>query len=308
MTPPSSASVLILEDLTVCYGRDCVCANVSFSVPEGSTHAVLGRSGAGKSSLLHCVLGQRKPSAGRALIMGQDSWKHRRALRRVLQAITPETQVRPSLTVDRLAKRGQRHASVWDETALQQRLVRLGVPQDRPFQSLSPWQRVAALLSLALASAPRLLVLDHVDLGSFESGRRALLRELQGAKLLGTSVLLATREPEDVDEVADSVSFLRAGRLVLNDDVAAVKSRFRRIRYRNEVTAERTEYGNELDLFDAVRVRVRGWGVEAIVSNFEDRSFERFRQIPGVIDAEASPLSLGEIFAAAAGEETRSGK
>jgi hypothetical protein len=55
-------------------------------------------------------------------------------------------------------------------------------------------------------------------------------------------------------------------------------------------------------------VRVRGWGVEAIVSNFEDRSFERFRQIPGVLDAEASPLSLGEIFAAAAGEHARSGK
>jgi ABC-type multidrug transport system ATPase subunit len=210
--------------------------------------------------------------------------------------------------MNRLARRGQRHASVWDETALQQRLTRLGVPQDRPFRSLSPWQRVAALLSLALASAPRLLVLDHVDLGSLEGGRRTLLRELQSAKLLGTSVLFATREPEDVEEIADSVSFLRAGRLVLDDDVAAVKSRFRRIRYRNEVTAERTEYGNELDLFDAVRVRVRGWGVEAIVSNFEDRSFEHFRQIPGVLDAEASPLSLGEIFAAAAGEQTRSGK
>ncbi|HEX9688119.1 MAG TPA: hypothetical protein VGB47_03495, partial [Thermoanaerobaculia bacterium] len=74
-----------------------------------------------------------------------------------------------------------------------------------------------------------------------------------------------------------------------------------RIRFVNEVTEERTEYGTELDLFDAVRVRVRGWGVDAVVSNFEDAKFERFRAIEGVVDARAEAVTLDEIFTAVVG-------
>jgi len=78
--------------------------------------------------------------------------------------------------------------------------------------------------------------------------------------------------------------------------------RFRRLRYANEATEERTEFGQELAAFDAVRVKVRGWGVEAIVSNYADESFARFTALEGVVDAESSALSLEEIFVAIAGE------
>ncbi len=66
---------------------------------------------------------------------------------------------------------------------------------------------------------------------------------------------------------------------------------------------KRAAYGTELDAFEAVRVKVRGWGVDAVVSNFADSSFERFQETPGVVDAEVSPMSLEEIFLAVAGED-----
>ena len=44
------------------------------------------------------------------------------------------------------------------------------------------------------------------------------------------------------------------------------KARFRRIRYANRMTETRTDFGNELDAFDAARVQVRGWGIDAVVS------------------------------------------
>lgn len=100
---------------------------------------------------------------------------------------------------------------------------------------------------------------------------------------------------------ADRVGFLKDGRLVIEDALPRLLSRFRRIRYVNEVTETRTEYGTELDLFDAVLVKVRGWGVDAVVSNFDGAAFERFRAIEGVRDARADPLTLEEIFATVAG-------
>jgi ABC-type uncharacterized transport system ATPase subunit len=112
----------------------------------------------------------------------------------------------------------------------------------------------------------------------------------------------ATVSDPDLAALADRVGFLSEGRLVLDDTVAALTARFRRLRYVNEITENRTEYGTELDEFDAVRVKVRGWGVEAVVSNFDDALFERLRATEGVLDARADPMTLDEIFRAVVGD------
>jgi ABC-type multidrug transport system ATPase subunit len=304
MIDQSSIDVLVLESLSV-RQRGSECEMVSLSIPEGSIHGLVGGAGAGKAAIVACVIGRRKPSAGHAFLAGQDIWRNRRSLWRWIQAITPETRIGPSLTLDRLAKRRRRSAAAWDEQSLRERLARLGVPVDTPLGLLTPFQRTAALLGLALAAAPRLVVLHDVDLGPTAQDRRGLLRELQSAASRGVSALIATRRPEEIEEVVDRLSVLRAGSLILSGDVAGLRSRFRRIRDRNEIVEARTEYGNELDQFEAVRVRVRGWGVEAVISNFDEALFAEFRRTPGVIDVEESRMSLAEIYEAVAGRSKK---
>lgn len=121
-----------------------------------------------------------------------------------------------------------------------------------------------------------------------------------GAIVPGRTSLVVTSEPQ-VAGSADRVGFLKEGRLVREDDVAALAARFRRIRYVNEMTESRTAYGTELDAFEAVRVKVRGWGVDAVVSNFDDAAFESFRAMEGVRDAVAHPMTFDEIFEAVVG-------
>ena len=69
------------------------------------------------------------------------------------------------------------------------------------------------------------------------------------------------------------------------------------------MTEGRTEFGNELDEMEPLRAKVRGWGIEAVVTGYSDERFERFAAKDGITDAEASPLSLEEVFLAVAGEE-----
>jgi hypothetical protein len=52
-----------------------------------------------------------------------------------------------------------------------------------------------------------------------------------------------------------------------------LKSRFRLIRYGNRMTETRTSFGNELDSFEAVKFKFRGWGIDSVVSNFENSAF-----------------------------------
>jgi ABC-type multidrug transport system ATPase subunit len=188
--------------------------DLSFAVPSGSSCAIVGREGSGKTAILRCVLGDLRPETGRVLVLGLDARRERRALRRRMR---------------------------YDEPAG----------------------------SLRMDSVPG-------------------------------SELIVTSDPGRAAG-ADRVVFLKEGRRVMDDELPRLLARFRRIRYVNEITEARTEYGNELDLFDAVRVRVRGWGVDAVVSNYDDAAFEQFRRTEGVRDATAAEMSLEEIFTAITG-------
>jgi ABC-type multidrug transport system ATPase subunit len=157
-------------------------------------------------------------------------------------------------------------------------------------------------LRRALETSPDLLVLENPALGLGDDARSALFDELRAALARRRiAVFLAAAEPAGVDSIADRVGILAKGRLSIDEDLPVLLRRFRRISYRNEITETRTEYGNELDRFDAVRVRARGWGVDAVVSNFDESAFEGFRLQDGVMDAGSTPMSLAEIFAAVAG-------
>ncbi len=276
---------------------------VSLSVSSGSVYALLGRNGAGKSSLVRCLLGQQKPTAGACSLFGEDVWRRRAALMSRVGVVPEDPDAPPAMTARQLSAFSAKLYPSWDAPSVEARLARFGVPAGTPFGSLSKGQRALVALSLALASSPDLLLLDDPTLGLDAVARRAFFEELAGELAdRGTTVLLTSHDLAGVEAMATRVGILKAGRLVLDEDLEALKARFRRLRYGNEATEERTEFGQELSDFDAVRVKVRGWGIEAVVSNYGDETFARFAALEGVVDAECEAMSLEEIFLAVAGE------
>lgn len=296
-------AVVSIDRLTVRYGRTTACADVSFTVARGAVYALLGRNGAGKSSLVRCLLGQQKPKSGRALLFGEDVWKRRAKLMARVGVVPEEPDAPPAMTAKQIVAFCRRLYRSWDQRAVDERLARFGVPINVPYGQLSKGQKGEIMLALALGHHPELLVLDDPTLGLDVVARKALYEELIGELAdSGTTVFLTTHDLSGFEGIATHVGIIKEGRLALDEELESLKSRFRRIRYGNERTETREAYGNELDAFEALRVKVRGWGVEAVVSNFEDSAFERFRMTDGVVDAEVSPMSLEEIFIAVAGE------
>src|SRR5207245_314398 len=225
-----------------------------------------------------------------------------RAMARV-GVVPEEPDAPPAMTARQLASFCRGLYPAWDQKAVEERLARFEVPTDSPFGRLSKGQKGQTQLALALGNAPELLILDDPTLGLDVVARRALYAELVGELAdRGVTIFLTTHDLSGVEGIATRVGILKEGRLVLDEAMEVLKSRFRRIRYGNAASETRTAFGTELDAFDAVRVKVRGWGIDAVVSNYDDSSFERFRQTDGVEDAEASAMSLEEIFLAVAGE------
>ena len=83
-----------VDAVSIRYDKNLVIDSVSLTVARGSVYALLGRNGAGKSSLMRCLLGLQKPTSGRVTIFGEDVWKDRaRLLSRT--AYVPESSDAP---------------------------------------------------------------------------------------------------------------------------------------------------------------------------------------------------------------------
>ncbi|HJW92357.1 MAG TPA: ABC transporter ATP-binding protein [Thermoanaerobaculia bacterium] len=287
-----------IDGMTVRYGRRVAVDTASLTVPRGSVYALLGRNGAGKSSLVRCALGQQRATSGNTEVLGEDSWKHRTRLMERIGVVAEDADAPPEMRVQQLADFCASLYSRFDTKAFDARLDRFGIAKQTRFGDLSKGQKKQVSLALALATTPELIVLDDPTLGLDVVARKSLFDEVI-AELAdrGTTVFLTTHDLTGVEHIADRVAIMNDGRIVLEEELETLKARFRRIRFAAQPVA--------LDAASFRTALVRNWGAgtEAIVSNYDDLAFERLRSNATIQSADVSAMSLEEIFIAVAGEK-----
>ena len=220
----TNESVVRVENVSVRYNKQLVVDQVSLEVARGSVYALLGRNGAGKSSLMRCLLGLQKPTSGRVLVFGEDVWKHRaRLLARA--AYVPETSDAPGqLRVRDIVAFHESMYPTWDQAAVRARLARVGVSDTAMVSALSKGQRALFTLALALGSKPELLVLDDPTLGLDVVARNDFFSDFIGELAdRGTTVILTTHDLAGVEGIADRVGILQGARLALDEEVEKLK-------------------------------------------------------------------------------------
>jgi ABC-2 type transport system ATP-binding protein len=224
-TAAAGGPALETDGLTVSYGRTRVIEGLTLSVPRGSVYALLGRNGAGKSSLLRVLLGQRPPASGRVLVLGEDPWARRTSLMARVGVVPEEPDAPPEMTPVQLSAFCARLHARWDAAAVAERLRRFEVPADRPFGRLSKGQKGAVMLALALGHRPELLLLDDPTLGLDVVARDAVFQEVIGDLAdRGTCVFVSTHDLRAIEGIADHVAILHGGRLALAGRLEALKA------------------------------------------------------------------------------------
>jgi peptide/nickel transport system ATP-binding protein len=211
--------------------------DVSFSIARGTTHAIVGESGAGKSTVARIVFGFTKPDAGTVTVDGADlgtlDRAARRRSRRQVQFVyqNPFSSLDPRFTVHRLiAEPLQIHRAVAGRPVLDQRVselidaVALGprLLRRRP-RELSGGQAQRVAIARALALNPKLVVLDEavsaLDV-SVQAQVLQLLVDLQAS--LGLTYLFITHDLGVVRLIAHTVSVMRRGRIVEDGPVGEI--------------------------------------------------------------------------------------
>lgn len=296
----STPNAIELKGIEVRYGRREALSNVSLNVAPGAVYALLGRNGAGKSTAVRCLLGQQRPDAGTATVLGRDVWRERAALMAEVGVVPEEPDAPRTMTALDLGRFCAALDRGFSSRSFESRLARFQLPRQVAFGRLSKGQKGHVMLALALAHSPKLLVLDDPTLGLDPVARTEFFEELVvDLADRGTTVFITTHDLAGIEGIATHVGILSGAHLVIDEELETLKSRFRRVRFPKDQAARQA-----LAELLPLKVAESEWGGEAVVSGFSDQAFERFVATSRGDGIEAHAMPLASIFGAIAKEVT----
>jgi branched-chain amino acid transport system ATP-binding protein len=216
------------------FGALLATDSVSFSVASGARQALIGPNGAGKTTLINLLTGVVRPTEGQVFLQGRDvtglasSERVRLGLSRTFQI----NQLFPHLTPAEslglaISERNRSGADFWRVAGtrpaivaeIAELLARFGLEaeMDKPTRNLPYGKQRLLEIALALATRPRVLLLDEPAAGVPEAERRDILGAL-AALPADVAILLIEHDMDLVFSFATRISVLVAGRLLTEGD------------------------------------------------------------------------------------------
>jgi len=201
-----------VHDFRKTYGDVIAVDGISFDVKQGEIFGLLGPNGAGKTSTLESLEGLRAPDGGSLRVAGVDPARETRKLRNVIGVQLQTSGLPESITVDEAMKFFSAYHGVDPRFDL---LDRLGLAEKRSAQyhQLSTGQKRRLALALALAHEPSVLFLDEPTAGLDVATRVELHNIMREQREAGSTILLATHDMAEAEEMADRIAILLNGKI-----------------------------------------------------------------------------------------------
>jgi ABC-2 type transport system ATP-binding protein len=205
-------AVIEAKNFRKTYGDFVAVDDVSFDVQQSEIFGLLGPNGAGKTSTLESLEGLRAPDGGTLRVAGVDPTREPHKLRNLIGVQLQSAGLPESITPDEAMRFFCAYHSVAPRFDL---LERLGLEEKRKaqFLELSTGQQRRLSLALAVAHNPPVLFLDEPTAGLDVATRvelHDLMREMQAT---GTTIILATHDMAEAEEMSDRVAILLNGKL-----------------------------------------------------------------------------------------------
>ena len=200
---------LRFQSVGFAYADAVILADASFHLHEGEFAVLIGPNGAGKTTVLRLLLGLLRPSAGTIEVLGGSPESARASLGYVPQHASYDPAF--PISVEEVVRMGRLRPSSRRFLADDARAVRAALEQadvadlaDRPYSALSGGQRRRVLVARALATEPRLLVLDEPTANMDAESEARLFKSLGELKGKAT-ILVVTHDTGFVSSLTDAV-------------------------------------------------------------------------------------------------------
>lgn len=235
--------------------------SVDMCVPKGSIMGFIGQNGAGKTTTIRALLNIIKPDAGEIKIFGRDYIKDEAEIKQQLSAVFDELPFHDDLNARHIDIILRDVFKEWNSETFKGYLDRLQLPEKKKIGRFSKGMKMKLQIAAALSHNSKLLVMDEATTGLDPVVRNDILDIfLEFLQQEDHSILMSSHITTDLEKVADSVTFIDRGKILISgykDDI---------LESHGVIKCGKKDYKN-IEPEDIISARLNDFGAEVMVSD-----------------------------------------
>jgi len=217
-----------IKNLNFTYGRkqQPLFHELDCELQAGSIVGLLGKNGAGKTTLLKLMIGLLFPTNGDLKVIGHEPNKRQPSLLQDLYFVSEEFHI-PGISINNYIKANAGFYPRFDHDLFKRLISDFELPETKNLQKLSYGQKKKFLISFALSTKCRLLILDEPTNGLDIPSKAIFRRVLAGSLDEDQLVIISTHQVRDVENLIDRILMLENGQFIMQKDLYDISSKLK---------------------------------------------------------------------------------
>lgn len=227
-----------LQHLHFSYNKAVpILRDVNLELSPGRIYGLLGKNGAGKSSLMYNICGLLFPASGSCTVLGHTPSRREPAFLQQV-CLLPEDFELPDMQINNYLRLYAPFYPAFSRASFEEYLKAFGMEGNEHLRALSHGQQKKVLISFALATNARLILMDEPTNGLDIPSKRQFRKVIAGSLQEGQCIIISTHQVKDLDSLIDEVLILEDHRVILQQPVSSITEK---LSFRQVMSLEETE-------------------------------------------------------------------
>lgn len=210
-----------LKNVSKHYKQTEALKNVSLSLKPGQIVGILGPNGSGKTTLIKILNGLLRDYSGEVLIENQGIGVHSKSL---ISYLPDQTYLANWMTGEKAIDLFKDMYADFDETRMRELLSKLKLDSKQSIKTMSKGMKEKFQLALVMSRKAKIYILDEPIGGVDPAARELILNTILDNYATDSLVIISTHIISEIEQIFDTVVFLKEGEVVLCDDVDQIRS------------------------------------------------------------------------------------
>lgn len=236
--------------------------NISINVPKGTIMGFVGQNGSGKTTTIKTLINIYQPDSGEIKLFGLDLKTHEKEIKERISVIFDELPFSSSLTVSSLNIILKTMFKKWNSILFYEYIKRFNLPTKKKIGTFSKGMKMKLQIAVGLSHEAELLIMDEATSGLDPVVRSEMLDIfLEYLQDETHSIFMSSHITSDLERIADSITFIHNGMIILSGDKNDILDNHRIIKCKKE---DREKIAEE----DIISVRNLEFGLDILVNNY----------------------------------------
>lgn len=257
--------------------------DISFVLPCGHIMGLIGENGAGKSTIINCILDIIEKDSGSISVLGQKNDKNNVSLKENIGVVLDASDVYDNYTVKQVENIMKDVYKQWNHEVYDYYIQKFALPLNKMIKDFSRGMKMKMAITIALSYQPKLLILDEATSGLDPIMRDEILDVfMEFVQDENHAILLSSHISSDLEKIADYITFIHEGKLILSTSKDELIYEYGLMKCRND------EF-DKIEKEDIIRYRIKTYEVEILVKDREKMA----KKYPNCI---VDPTKLDDIM------------